>query len=303
MAVMTQSIKYNSKANYQVRVYDVTYREDQDGSWLARIYQPEGRGPFPALLDVHGGAWNRGSYTSNESIDKALAASGLVVAAVALRGAPKYPYPSQVQDVNYATRWLKLRAHDFNAVAHPLGGLGTSSGGHTIMLSAMRPNDPRYQKLSLPEAKSFDASFAYIVAAWPVLDGYARYLYAKRIGHAQLTESTEAYFLTEEAMKEGNPQMILERGESAILPPVLIVQGSADDNVPLSIPHRFVDAYRNAGGTVELELFPGMPHGFARDPGPESDRALTVIRAFVARQLDGVQNEIGAATGTEIQST
>ena len=280
------TVNYQPEGSYEIRVYDVTYREDRDGAWLARIYQPEGRGPFPAILDVHGGAWNRGSYTSNESIDRKLAASGLFVAAITLRGAPKYPYPGQVADVNYATRWLKARAVDFNADARRLGGLGTSSGGHTIMLSAMRPNDPRYRVLPLPEAGGFDASFAYIVAAWPVLDSYARYLYAKGIGHGQLCESTEAYFRTEEAMKEGNPQLILERGEPAELPPVLILQGTADDNVPLSIPHRFVESYRAAGGNVELELFPGMPHGFARDPGTETDRALALAKAFIARQLN-----------------
>jgi acetyl esterase/lipase len=276
---------YEPEESYQVRVYDVTYREDQDGSWRARIYQPEGRGPFPALLDVHGGAWNGGSYTSNESIDQKLAAWGLVVAALTLRRAPKYPYPSQVADVNYGARWLKTRARDFNADARRLGGLGTSSGGHTIMLSAMRPADPRYCVLPLPEAAGVNASFAYIVAAWPVLDSYARYLYAKGIGHARLCESTEAYFGTEDVMKEGNPQQILERGDPAELPPVLILQGTNDDNVPLSIPHRFVESYRAAGGSVELELFPGMPHGFARDPGPETDRALALMKAFIRRQL------------------
>jgi acetyl esterase len=280
---------YEPEQSYKVRVSDVTYREDESGSWLARIYQPEGAGPFPALLDVHGGAWNRGNYTNNEHIDQALAASGIVVAAIMLRLAPKYPYPAQVADVNYATRWLKARASDFNADPRVLGGLGSSSGGHTIMLSAMRPQDPRYKMLPLAVAADVDATFSYILAAWPVLDPYARYLYAKESGRARLAEPTEAYFLTQEAMHEGNPQLILERGEKVKLPPVLIIQGTADDNVPLSIPHRFVEAYRRAGGAVELELFPGMPHGFAGKPGAESDRAHALMKAFVARQLSKSQ--------------
>jgi acetyl esterase/lipase len=57
----------------------------------------------------------------------------------------------------------------------------------------------------------------------------------------------------------------------------------------LSIPHRFVEAYRAAGGTVTLELFPNMPHGFARNPGEESDRALASMKAFVTRQLTGAK--------------
>jgi acetyl esterase/lipase len=279
------AVNYDPEARYEVKVYDVIYRRDQDGSWAGRIYRPEGVGPFPAVLDVHGGAWTRGGYTDNERMDGGLAASGLVVAAIACRQAPKYPYPAQVADVNYGTRWLKAHARDFNADPHAVGGLGTSSGGHTLLLSAMRPHDPRYRALPLPEAEGVDATLLYAVAGWPVLDSYARYVYAKESGRAPLVEATEGYFLTQEAMREGNPQLVLERGEAVALPPTLIVQGTADDNVPLSIPHRFVEAYRAAGGAVELELFPGMPHGFARNPGPESDRAIESMKAFIARQL------------------
>ena len=84
---------------------DVTYRRDKDGAWPARVYLPEGQGPFPALLDVHGGAWTRGGCADDELIDRSLAASGMVVIAMECRKSPKYPYPSQPMDVNYATRW------------------------------------------------------------------------------------------------------------------------------------------------------------------------------------------------------
>ncbi len=205
-----------------IRVSEVTYRHDGDGSWAVRIYQPEGAGPFPAMLDVHGGAWTRGSHADNERMDRALAESGLVVAAIACRQAPTFTYPAQVADVNYATRWLKAHARDFNAKAHALGGLGTSSGGHAMVLSALRPHDPRYRTFPLPEAEAVDATLSYVVAAWPVLDPYARYLFAREKGRAPLVEATEAYFVTEAAMREGNPQSALERGEPVALPPTLI---------------------------------------------------------------------------------
>ncbi|MGH7848617.1 MAG: hypothetical protein ACREQW_26055, partial [Candidatus Binatia bacterium] len=86
---------------------------------------------------------------------------------------------------------------------------------------------------SLPSG--FDAACAYIVAAWPVLDSCARYpYYAEGIGDAQLTELTSA--LSEgggEAMKEGNPQLILQHGEPGRIAAGFL-QGTADDNVPLS---------------------------------------------------------------------
>ncbi|MBM3224905.1 MAG: alpha/beta hydrolase [Candidatus Tectomicrobia bacterium] len=276
---------YDPQARYPVRVYDVTYRDDQDGPLLARIYQPQGAGPFPALLDIHGGAWSRGSYLDNARMDQELAASGLVVAALTCRQAPRYPYPSQVLDTNYGTRWFKAHAHDFHADPQTLGAMGTSSGGHTLMLSALRPHDPRYSALPLPECPDVDATLRYVLAAWPILDAHARYLFAQAHSRVPLVEATEAYFGTQEVIQREHPQGVLERGEALEMPPTLIIQGTADESVPLSVAQRFATSYRALGGAVELELFPAMPHGFARDPGPESTRAMTLMQAFIARQL------------------
>ena len=279
------TVNYIPAQRCEVQIHDIEYRRHQNESWKARIYQPRGNGPFPALLDVHGGAWNGGTRTNNEVMDQALASSGIVVAAVDFRVAPADPYPSQVADVNYATRWLKAHATDFNAEPNSVGGLGSSSGGHTMMLSAMRPHDLRYASLAVPGGHMLDAAVLYVLCAWPVLDPYARYLYAQEAGAERLVASTEAYFLNQATMREGNPQLILERGEKVELPPTLIVQGTADDNVPMSIPNNFVRAFRAAGGAIELETFPGMPHGFGNTPGPNSERAMELMKGFIARQL------------------
>jgi len=281
---MSERIVHESRSGKAVHVLDVTYRRGKDGSWPGRIYMPEQQGPLPALLDVHGGAWNVGGHTDNEMIDLYLAASGLVVFAVECRKAPRHPYPSQVADVNYATRWVKAHAGDFNATPDGIGGLGTSSGGHSLLLSAMRPYDARYQELSLPGKEAPDGRLSYLIAAWPVLDPYGRYLFAKENQRNFLVEATDSYFLGPEAMKEGNPLLALENGESLDLPPVLIIQGTADNNVPLDAVNRFVDAYRKAGGMIELSWFPDMPHGFASKPGTETDHALGIMRDFVLRQ-------------------
>ncbi len=275
---------YNPSQKLDVQVRDLEYRNDGQESWMVTIFQPEGSGPFPALLDVHGGAWNRGDRSADEVMNRALAASGIVVAAVDFRLAPAHPYPAQVQDVNFATRWLKAHAAEFNADPATVGGMGCSSGGHTLMLSAMRPSDPRYAALDLPEASGHDATVAYNVCCWPVLDPYARYLYAQE-SNERLAASSKAYFLDQDAMKEGNPQHILERGENVLLPPTLIIQGTRDDNVPLSIPQRFDTAFRAAGGDIQVEYFADQVHGFGNMPGPESDRAIGLIKAFIARCL------------------
>ncbi len=277
---------YDPRRQYELKVFDVEYKESDGRSWMARIYQPQGAGPFPALLDVHGGAWSGGDRTVGELRASALASSGLLVASIDLRTAPDFPYPSQVQDANYGTRWLKARAGDFNADASSIGIFGSSSGGHTAMLSAMLPFDKSFCAIPLPDAPDVDATVAYACLEAPVLDPYARYLFARETNNERLATNSFSYFLSEEGMKQGNAQTAIERGGTE-LPPVLILQGTADSNVPLSIPNRFVESYRKAGGEIRLELFPDMPHGFGRNLGPESERAIAMIKDFIARQMVG----------------
>lgn len=266
-------------------VCEITVREMEYRDGLAvRVYQPEGAGPFPALIDVHGGVWTNGDRSANEVMDRALAASGIVVAAIDFRQAPEYPYPAQVADVNLATRWLKSRAAEFNADPRTVGGIGGSSGGHTVLLSAMRPHHPQYSYIGLPGSDA-DATLKYLLLGWPIVDPYARYRFAQKTGNDRLTGLSEEYFLTTDAMKEGSPFQILQRGEDAALPPTLIVQGTADNNLPVPVTKQFVAAYREAGGNIELELFPGMPHLFGNTPGPESDRAVALMKKFLARCL------------------
>ena len=115
---------------------------------MARIYQPKGAGPFPAVLDLHGGAWNAKDRHAEEPMDRALAASGLLVVAIDMTLAPESPYPACVQDANYAVRWLKSNAASWNGDPSRIGVYGSSSGGHVAELLAMRPRDAALQRHS-----------------------------------------------------------------------------------------------------------------------------------------------------------
>src|SRR5439155_20960913 len=110
---------------------------------MARVYQPQGRGPFPALLDLHGGAWNNKDRIANEPMDRAVAASGVLVVAIDMTLTPEAPYPASVQDANYGVRWLKSKSGTWNGDSANLGVLGSSTCGHITELLAMRPRDAR----------------------------------------------------------------------------------------------------------------------------------------------------------------
>jgi acetyl esterase/lipase len=252
---------------------------------MARIYQPQGEGPFPVLLDVHGGAWNAQDRTANAPVDERLSASGILVVAIDVRLAQEAPYPASVADDTSGIRWLKSKARGWHGAPETLGVLGSSSGGHITQLTAMRPRDTRYTAHTLPEAPELDATVTYVVARSPISDPAARYEQAQQMQRQSLIENSEIYFKPWDTIFEGNPQHLLERGESVELPPMFILQGALDDNVLPVVQERFVAAYRAAGGEIELEVYPGADHRWIIHPGPQTDRAIEMIKAFIARQL------------------
>jgi acetyl esterase len=272
-------------ARFEIETRDVEFLRHGDAPLLARLYRPKGRGPFPALIDVHGGAWASGDRLNNAPLDEALAKSGIAVLAIDFRMPPAHRYPDSIADIHFAIRWLKAHAQEFGSRRELVSALGTSSGGHQLLLAALKPNDPRYA--ALPEASGEDARLPYLVLCWPISDPLARYRMVREKGNNRLVEAHDAYWASEAEMEEGNPQLILERGEAEIpLPPAIVVQGTADDNVTPDMADRFATAYRARGGTLDLHKFAGQPHTFIpRDPASDASRqAVEKLRDFVLRQ-------------------
>src|ERR1700674_5133250 len=86
---------YDPAARLEIKVSEVEFRRTKAGRMLmARIYQPNGAGPFPTMVDLHGGAWNAKDRHAEEPMDRALASSGLLVGAIDMTLAPEAPYPA-----------------------------------------------------------------------------------------------------------------------------------------------------------------------------------------------------------------
>ena len=222
-----KAYRYDPSASYAVTEHDVEYLNVDGVTRLVRIYQPEGPGPFPMLLSIHGGAWTDKDHTEYESTSTPLAATGIVVAAIGQRVGKGFPYPVQLQDINYGVRWLKAHASDFNGDPDSVGGIGYSSGGHTLPLAAMRPTDPRYSALPLEGSSQVDANFAFTISCWPVIEPYFRYEIAREKGNTDLMEKHHIFFQGDEAMHESTPINIIQSGEEVTLPPAMVMHGTA----------------------------------------------------------------------------
>ena len=283
--------------NHTLEIGDVEYLRHGDTPLLLRLFKPSGTGPFPLIVELHGGAWCRGDRANDTALNEALAKSGVVVAALDWRMPPVASYPASLMDINYAVRWLKARASELRSRAELVGIMGSSSGGHQAMLAAMRPRDLRYSVLPLPASTAqVDASVRCVVMCWPVIDPLSRYHYAKDLktrggSHAEFADRVlpnhDQFWSSEEAMAEGSPTRALQRGEKVELPPALYIQGTADMAHPKADLERFVETYRKAGGHLELELFEGEAEGFiGRNANSlNAARATEKIIDFVHKQL------------------
>jgi acetyl esterase/lipase len=277
---------YDPNARFDLSVSEVELRRNAAGRMLmARIYQPNGAGPFPTVLDLHGGAWTRKDRLAEEPMDRALASSGLLVVAIDLTLASEAPYPACIQDANYAVRWLKKNAARWNGDTSRLGVYGSSSGGQVAELLAMRPRDPRYCAIPLAGADDVDATVAWVAMRSPPSNTFARYENAVNRKNETMIQSNKTYFAPWATIHEGNPREILARGEKATLVPLLVMQGALDDNVLPAMQEEFVAAYRAAGGQCDYRLFENSTHEWVAEPGPQTDKARATVKEFIARQL------------------
>jgi acetyl esterase len=258
-----------------------------------RLFRPAGVDVCGFIVDLHGGAWTTGTVDECYQRDEIVAKAGVAAAALDFRHA-EHGYPSSSQDINYAIRWLKANAAEYGLDPNRVGACGQSSGGHLAMLAAMRPFDERYTEIALPAGSpDVDATVNCVVMTWPVINPLSRYhnaLKARAMAEppkwvGQIPERHDLYWKTEDAMAEGNPMLMLERGEDVPTPPALWVQGRPDPvhdyrdpkgTKELNEPDRFIENYRNAGGEIEIVDI---------DQATRNDDSSAPVAAFLAKQL------------------
>src|SRR5216684_3102400 len=223
----------------QFTTENVCYVKHGERQIMARVFKPDGAGPFPCYIDLHGGAWNNGDLADRTGLGEYLAQRGTVMVTLNFRHAAD-GYPTSCADINYGIRWTKAHAKELKVDSNQVVIGGASSGGHLAMLVAMRPNDPRYA--AIPGSK--EANPPQFTMG--------------------MKEKHDTYWHTEAEMAEGNPMLLLERSEKAVMPPALWLQGRPDEvhdyhdpdgGFAGNEPERFVSNYRKAGGDVEIAYF------------------------------------------------
>ena len=293
-------VRFDQAAPYEVEEVESPFARPEGKELLARIYRPRGQAeaPLAALVDVHGGAWSRGDRLTGALHCRALAASGLVIVSLDFRQGSEAKHPAASADVAAGLRYTRAHARPLGIDPRRIGIVGSSSGGQLALLAGLKPGAAEFAGTPIvsPEGSldsaPRDESVAFVLALYPVADPLARFRYVvgrqndgSGFDAGRLIAAHHGYFLSEAQMAEASVTRIVTAREARALPPVWLAHPELDDNVPAAITDAFVQAYQQAGGAIERVHFPGARHGFIGQASADADKAISMMREFIGRQL------------------
>lgn len=239
---------------------DITYCTADGVDLKMDVYSPKNKiHTTPLALYVHGGGWTGGDKTEGAGmIDApALLDAGFTVASVNYRLAPQYKFPAMIEDVKCAIRSLRAHATDYQIEPDQIGVWGTSAGGHLVNLLGTTDTSAGFDV-----GQYLDQSSR--VQAVVDMFGPADLTVMFAGGYTPVKDTVLGSFDTAKA----SPVSYINRDE----PPFLILQGDADQTVPLSQSQEFYDKLIASGVSAQLVIVKNGTHGLA-DPNEQPSRS------------------------------
>lgn len=232
----------------------------------ADLYAPVGRGPFPALVLIHGGAWQTGSKNQWTSWGPHLARHGCVALAISYRlSTPKTPgFMESIWDVRSGVQFLRGRAAELSVDPDRVGGLGLSAGAHLVAMLTLAGDDARFASPYQEDPHgTLSAKLNVAVVVAGVYDLIAQWEHDQL--HRPEDQFTEKYLggtpmELRERFYEASPLYHASR-QNAENTRWLVAWGTADDVVdPETQAKVFVEHLKRAGAIVRTASIPGAEH-------------------------------------------
>jgi acetyl esterase/lipase len=231
-------------------IHDLRYREGRSQQWRLDLAMPKDRRgkPRPGIVVIHGGGWLEGDRLSFAS-DKygmpgnivELARLGFVAVTINYRLSGEAPFPSALEDCKCAVRWLRAHARDYHLDPRYIGAYGNSAGGHLALLLGMvgkeaglEGDGPHQDQSSVVQAAVSDSGPLDLLYQ----DGHGtlQRVVRKFLGGPPTGKRAAAY-------RQASPAHQISRN----MPPLLLIYGGADDQVPVETADQFVVALDRTG--------------------------------------------------------
>lgn len=275
-------------------VRTVTYGRAGETDLLAEVYRhadPSARRRHGVVM-VHGGAWTTNDRLTPAVMCEDLARAGFTVFSLDFRDGRNGKHPCAVQDITAGIRYVRANAVSHEVDANRISLIGSSSGGHLVLLAATQPDVEKNRSTAfmvdggLASGAAVSAQVCCVTALWPVSDPLRRYRYAGVVGRDELRAAHLKYFRDEPHMHEASVQRSLRAGEATHVPPLMLVQPGEDANVPRGMTLDLVQAYQESGGELHYRFLPGLPHAFAYQASVETTQLAGEVREFLTHHSE-----------------
>lgn len=260
---------------------DVVYAT-VDGKKLGLdIYMPAGVQTPPLLVWVHGGAWRSGT---KERVPMVFVEHGIATASLDFRLSTEARFPAAVQDIKAAIRFLRANASEYRYRTDRIAISGTSSGGHLAALVGVTNGHAALEGTvgDHPDQSSdvqaivsyYGASNLTTILAQSTPHGLNVREPALKLLLGALPESAK------ELAELASPVFHVDRSD----PPLLLVHGDQDPQMPINQAHELEGAYKQLGLDVSLDVVHGAAHGGnAFFSGDHLTRALEFLHRTIGR--------------------
>lgn len=225
---------------------DIVFAQAGGTNLTLDAFVPEGSGPFPTCILVHGGGFTKGNKTSFiKPLFEPLSKAGFAWFTINYRLAPQHRFPANVEDVESAIRWVKAHAAEYKADPKRIALIGESAGGHLVSLAGVRAKD--------------DTRVAAVVPIYAPHDLELRVKQSKTIPAwvEALFGLTELNDTAWKVLRDASPLTHVQKG----LPPFLLIHGTKDDKVPFEQSLKFQEKMKVAGNACDLIVVEGGAHG------------------------------------------
>lgn len=265
---------------------DIEYSRPDGKPLLLDAHVPDGAGPFPAVIVVHGGGFDQGTKKSYVGpLLDVLTKANFAWFSIDYRLAPDYRFPQPVEDVNAAIRWVKANAKAWKVDPAKIALAGESAGSYLITYAATHetpetklaatvefygPTDyARVATLRRDHPERFDMSSANRHLA---NGGGIRYFGLQTLDDAGLKH-----------LREISPVNAVHKG----MAPFLIIHGTADNQVPYELSPAMCEAMKKAGAKCDLITVEGGGHGMSSwEKSPEMQHWKPEVVAWLKKTLN-----------------
>jgi acetyl esterase/lipase len=256
----------------------IAYAKRGDENLHMDMARPEGAGPFPAVVCIHGGGWEIGHRVTHHRTIRLLAAHGYVAVSIDYRLAPKHKFPAQIEDAKAAVRFLRSGAADYGIDPLRIAAMGESAGGHLALLlgtldekdglDGQGDGDRRSSKVAAV-VNYFGPTDLTRWKIPPLVDDLLHKKFGRR------SDSLLENFLgtcdrKAPIMVQASPINYIDAGDA----PVLTFHGLLDPIVPAEQAILLHEALRKAGVAEKLVTLPMASHGWGGAERERTDRLM-----------------------------